>query len=204
MTQVFRRDLLALINIRQRGLDSHAPNSLLSHDQWIYFLAHSLGKIVTLAHPLAACRQQGRGAYGGRRKSLFHRLRARLAGPGEMLRKREAIALHRAHLMAELGRGRPAVAVADQAGIAAIYWRRLGEFNGLRAQIYDAPTFAGRRSALSRLIRRGSYRAEAGGELSGWLLAKDVALGLLRFPLSWSSPDGRRPPGPSMQAGDKI
>lgn len=203
MTEVFRRDLLSLIDSKHRGLDSHTLNSQLAHDRWVYFLAHSLGKVVTLAHPLVAYRQHGSNAYGGLRKSFMTRLRGKLVGSADILRKHEAMALHRAHMLAELAKTPAGVPVADQARAAASYWRRLGDTYALRARLYDGPTFGARRSALTRLVGRGAYRAGGGGAISTKVLMKDVVLGLFRIRMARAHPVRHRSGRSGMRVEDK-
>jgi glycosyltransferase involved in cell wall biosynthesis len=204
LTQVFRRELLSLIDSAQRGLDNHTLNSQLSHDRWIYFLAQSLGKVVALAHPLVAYRQHGRNAYGGLKKDLVTRLRGKLVGSADIFRKHEMIALHRAQLTADFARSRRASPHEDQARLASAYWRRLGDIYATRAKLYDAPTFAERRLALGHLVDWGTYRSAGAGGFGAKVLAKDVALGLLHMPLSQMAPRQARPTGTPVRVEDKL
>ncbi|SEG26666.1 glycosyltransferase family 2 protein [Bosea lathyri] len=204
-TQVFRRDLLGLIRFEARGTDSHTLRTSLSHDRWIYFLALSLGKTVTLAHPLVAYRQHGKNVYGGLKKPLMVRLRGKFNGSADILRQHMTIALHRAGLMADLAATSRPSPIADQAEQAALYWRRIGETYAMRMQFYEAPSFAARLSRLSAMKKQGFYEMDESG-ISGWkVLMKDIALGLLRLPLSPRDPSERpAPERPSLEQPVRV
>jgi hypothetical protein len=55
---IFSRELLELTECRSR------PERLLGHDQWLWFLAASSGKIATVADDLALYRQHGNNLFG--------------------------------------------------------------------------------------------------------------------------------------------
>jgi glycosyltransferase involved in cell wall biosynthesis len=183
-TQVFRRDLLDLISTDLRGIDSHTLQTDLAHDRWIYFLALSLGKTVTLACPLAAYRQHGNNAFGGLKKNILKRLHGKFNGSAHILRQYMLIALHRARLMSDLASQRGPSPLADQALMAAAYWKSIAETYALRTRLYDTPQLAQRLVMLRQILDLGIYRPRDEGGLGLTVLAKDVVLGLLRLPLS--------------------
>ena len=204
MTLVFRRELLSWIEPKDRGLDSDRPNTKLGHDRWVYFLAQSLGHVVTLSHPLVGYRQHGTNAYSGLRKSVWTRLRGKLVGSSDILDKRRTVALHRSKLMTTLAMERPNRPIAEKARAAAVYWRRQSDVYALRTALYQAPTFAERRVALNRLVNLGAYRGDGRGEFGNAVLAKDVVLGLFKVPLTWATPRGPESSEPGIRIEDKA
>lgn len=183
MTQVFRREILSWIEPRRRGPAAESGGGELGHDGWVTFLSGSLGRVVTLAQPLASHRRP-RGAHLAKTgPSYWLRARANAVKAADLLERRRAAAMHRAQLLDTFAKDRPNRPLAAQARVAALYWRRLGDIHGLRAYVYRGPTFSERRAALNRLLSLGTYRGERPEAFSNAALAKDLALGLCQLPL---------------------
>ncbi|MFT3952984.1 MAG: hypothetical protein QM722_00640 [Piscinibacter sp.] len=204
MTQVFRRDLLTWIEARRRGPDVEGAGGPLGHDAWVSFLAQSLGRVVTLAQPLASHRRHGDQVSGHPASMLWRRPRGHALRAGDLLERRRAIALHRAQLLGALAEERPNRPLAAQARIAAVYWRRLGDIHGLRAHVYRGSTFAERRAALNRLLSLGTYRGERAGEFTQGTLARDLTLGLCQLPFGGPVSDRPGPAGPRYGLRDGV
>ncbi|QCK87822.1 glycosyltransferase [Phreatobacter aquaticus] len=184
MTMVFRREILSWIDSKWRGPDIRDAGVQLGHDLWIYFLAQSLGQVVTLSQPLVRHRRHDTNAAGPRLPAIWQRARGNAVRAGELLEGRRAAALLRSHLMTTLALERPNGPLTDRALAAAAHWRRVSDIYALRTRLYRAPTFAERRAALNRLVRLGTYRGEQASDLDNAMLAKDVTLGLCRLPFA--------------------
>jgi glycosyltransferase involved in cell wall biosynthesis len=189
ITQVFRRELLSWVDFRRRGPDDLAGNTVLRHDRWIYFLAHGLGRVVTLSHPLARRRQ--RAAPGS---MLWRQFGGRPGSLQDLLERRCAAALYRSNLLTQFALERPRRPIAVQARIAAVYWRSQSDIYTLRKTIHQATSFSERNAALSRLLAMGTYGRGDAGMLGSAELAKDLVGGVLQLPFSRG---GRRAPDPA-------
>jgi glycosyltransferase involved in cell wall biosynthesis len=186
MTQVFRRELLSWIDFRLRGPDDQIAGGAMTHDRWIYFLAQSLGRVVTLSHPLAGHRQQRTAPERSPRARLVRSRPGQRFRTDALLERRHAAALHRWTLLAELALKRPKRPLAERARLAAMYWGDQWDVYGLRKTIHQAPRFAERRAALSRLLDLGSYSGDRQSMFGGAELANDLVRGVLRLPFGWT------------------
>ncbi|MGQ4275071.1 glycosyltransferase [Terrihabitans sp. B22-R8] len=179
-SQVFRRELIEVLDPEQRGADNHDFSQKLAHDRWIYFLAGSLGSTVTLAHPLVAYRQHGKNVFGGMEQSISVRMRRKLTGSAISLRQHMALAFHRSQLMQDLAR-RPASPWSSEAKAAAEYWQALGHSFAARAELYETAGIANRLSLFRTLVKQGLYDQRDG--IGRPLLLKDFVLGSLQMTL---------------------
>jgi glycosyltransferase involved in cell wall biosynthesis len=186
MTQVFRRELLTWIDFRLRGPDDQVAGGAMTHDRWIYFLAQSLGRVVTLSHPLAGHRQRRVHPDRSPRARLARSLSGQPFRTGGLLERRHAAALHRWTLLAELALKRPKRPLAERARLAAIYWGDQWDIYGLRKTIHQAPRFAERRAALSRLLDLGTYSGDRQATFGSAELADDLVRGVLQLPFGWA------------------
>lgn len=178
-TLVFRRELLGFLEARDRGPDPFAPGERLRHDRWIYFLAHSLGHIVTLPRPLMSHRQPQPTPRGILARMGMARGLPTPRAMTEALERRRAAASHRAQLMSALGRQGRHGPIAERARAAALYWQRFDDICALRISLYQSSSFARRRAAFSRLMALGVYGRGTGRGVRAATLALDVCLGLI-------------------------
>jgi glycosyltransferase involved in cell wall biosynthesis len=183
LSEVFRRDLLDLFPIAERGLDNHAMNSPLAHDRWIYFLGFSLGRTTLIAQPLALYRQHGENVYGGMKKSLLKRLHGKFNGSTAILQQYMLIARHRAELLDRLGQDSTSP-YAAAASAASRYWRSVGRSFEQRADVYSRRRLTERVARLAGLMKDDAYRSAQTGQLDPRLIVKDILLGVLRLPLA--------------------
>jgi glycosyltransferase involved in cell wall biosynthesis len=183
LTEVFRRDLLDLFPIDERGLDNHAMNTPLAHDRWIYSLAFSLGRTTLIAQPLALYRQHGENVYGGMKKSLLTRLHGKFNGSIGILQQHMLIARHRADLLGRLGRDSTSP-YAAAASAASRYWSDVARSFEQRADVYSRRFLTERVARLLKLVKDDAYRSTQTGELDSRLIVKDILLGVLRLPLA--------------------
>jgi hypothetical protein len=184
MTQMFRRELLSFIDFRLRGPDDLVSDAALQHDRWIYFLAHGLGRIVTLSHPLARRRQPRTAPRAAPNSVLWRQSGGQPGSLPDLLERRHAAALHRSNLLAQFALERPRRPIAVQARIAAIYWRSQSDIYTLRKTIHQAASFSERNAALSRLLAMGTYGRRDAGMLGSAELAKDLVGGVLQLAFS--------------------
>ena len=64
LLQVFRRSLLNYWPLWSLSVDQNRPEERMAHDQWVYFLAITIGKTQVLQRPLLSYRQHGNNACG--------------------------------------------------------------------------------------------------------------------------------------------
>lgn len=181
-TMVFRRDLLAWPPAREQSRRPDAAGQVMRADRWLYALAHGLGSIVTLAHPLMATRHVPPHPEGLLRKLLAGHGRLSPLSAARRLRHLEATAMQRSQVMSALVLARPPRLQVEAARAAAVFWQRMAMICALRAAVYDAPTFARRKVAFDRLVALGSYSLARGEGLAGGLLVRDALTGLLQLP----------------------
>ena len=180
-TMTFPRRLLTLLDATRRGPHTFEYQGLLSHDLWIYFLASTLGRVVTSTAPLIAYRQHGGNATPGILGTGFRGRVRSLGIPAHPQSPRAAAAARRALLLAELGETTTDPALARLAAQAARYWTTISHHERARLAMYTPPETLERLAACIRLVRNGTYRSFRRGGLGGRLLAKDLLVGLLRL-----------------------
>jgi glycosyltransferase involved in cell wall biosynthesis len=178
-TQVFRRSLLPLSDLREATLDYWGPRAPLAHDQWIYILASSLGKVCYLSETLADYRQHENNLVGARRTnpSRLHGMKVRLtrlSDYGHLEIAFDAIARALAAATAypideELARRAP---------VAAERYRELAEAYADRRQAHAAASLIARAAAWKRLWRRGRYRPGGNFFFAGHAAARDLLHGV--------------------------
>jgi len=187
-TQVFRRSLLLLSELREATVDYWGPGAALAHDQWIYILASSLGKVSYVKETLADYRQHDNNLYGMRRTTKSTRwsaMKARLTSLSDYGHLETAFdAIARA-----LGAA-TAYPIGEElqrrAAVAAERYRELAQAYGDRSQAYGAGSLMARAAAWQRLWRRGRYRRGGSFYFAGRAAARDlvhgVCLARLRHP----------------------
>jgi len=173
-TQTFHKRLLSVVETDLRGEDIHMVGSPLAHDRWISFLASSLGKVVTLAEPLADYRQHQFNQFGGRKATALDIARGKLNESSDRLAKHRDISAHRADLLIRAAIEKDNVDIAVAARRASEYWKRLAALYDLRVRLYESVSFK-HRIGLMRDVIEGYV--ECG--LSRKTLPKDFVLGLL-------------------------
>jgi hypothetical protein len=186
-TQVFRRSLLLLSDLRDATVDYWEPGVALAHDQWIYILASSLGKVCYLTDTLADYRQHEHNLFGKRsvRRSRWADTMTRLTRISDYGHLETAFdAIARAFSTATaypIGEE-----LARRAAAAAARYRELSEAYGDRRQAHGAASLTARAAAWMRLRRRGRYRPAASFYFAGHSGARDfvhgVCLARLRHP----------------------
>lgn len=188
LTMVFRRSLMRFDQAWALSLDQNVEHERLAHDQWIYLLAFSLGRVVYLRQCLLDYHQHGGNTVGwGRQFSRWQRIAFRLAN-------RAPIYAHCALAAVANARAMRAVAAASDGS-----WRRcaeqaaeqldeLGQIYGTRAELYRARSLPRRAGHFLRLNRAHSYDGRAAWTLSVRGFLKDLVWGVLLAP--WLRTDG--------------
>jgi hypothetical protein len=158
-TQVFRRSLLPLSELRCATVDYWGPGAPLAHDQWIYILASSLGKVSYVTQTLADYRQHGKNLVGMRftTPSRWRRIRGRVTRLSNYGHLETAF-----HAIARALSAATAYPIGEEfkrrAAAAAECYRELAEAYADRSLAHGAASLATRAAAWSRLWRRGRYR----------------------------------------------
>jgi len=179
-TQVFRRSLLPLSELREPTLDYWAPGAALAHDQWIHVLASSLGKVSYLSATLVDYRQHEHNLYGIFRPanySRWHRTKLRLT------RLYDYRHLHAAFdaIASALGAATTypiGATLAGRAAAAAERYREIAEAYADRSQAHAAASLLVRAAAWTRLRRRGRYRPGASFYFAGRSSTRDLVHGV--------------------------
>jgi glycosyltransferase involved in cell wall biosynthesis len=186
-TQVFRRWLLLLSELREATVDLWGPGAALAHDQWTYILASSLGKVSYLKETLVDYRQHDNNLYGMRsaKRTRWNAMKARLTS-----------LIDYGHLETAFGaiaRALGAAAAypigeefARRAAVAAERYREIAQAYGDRSQAHGGASLMARAAAWQRLWRRGRYRPGGNFYFAGGAGARDlvhgVCLARLRHP----------------------
>lgn len=177
-TMVFRARLGRDVDWRQRPL-SHMVDGPMPHDQWIYFLAIVLGRIVLLPERLALYRQHGANLFGAdaraTRERVEHAARtgattyeysaSRAAGYAEFLR---ALAQDTALSLGTVD--------LNRLEEGAKWYARLGTRIRSRARLYQPGSSSlSRLRQMARMVGRGDYGSRDQGGLGLLSFAKDAA-----------------------------
>jgi hypothetical protein len=161
---------------RERPIDPHRPAHRLAHDEWISFLAFSLGNVLVLARPLAAYRHH---ANNSSKESWtianpWSRLRRFMANSSAHLERIAESASSRACALEAIRE--PSIAEERLALVQArARWRRLAEIERQRLALWSGSTLIQRLRAWFNVVRNGGYRDPGVGSRE---LAKDVTLGI--------------------------
>lgn len=184
-TQVFRRSLLPLSALREATVDYWGPGAALAHDQWIYILASSLGKVSYLRQALVDYRQHDRNLVGMQitERSRLRRMKLRLTSVSDY-RHLETAFNAIAHALSAATAYPIGEQLMRRAAAAAERYRELAEAYADRSQAHAGASTLVRAAAWKRLWRRGRYRRGGNFYFAGHAGARDflhgVCLGRLR------------------------
>lgn len=157
-TMVFRADLPFGINIDRPPCERDAKGAPLAHDQWISFLACSLGKCHVIRKPLVLYRQHDANTCGFGGIADAHHLPVEVAQPSRYLHlskhARERARTLRA-LIAMTALSKPRRINADA---SLTQWERYASLLLLRAEIHaDKASFRARRIHFLRALFQLGY-----------------------------------------------
>jgi glycosyltransferase involved in cell wall biosynthesis len=179
-SMVFRRELLALIDTKDRGGHTFEFEGLLSHDLWVYFLATSLGHVVVVRTPLVLYRQHRHNQTPQVQSSWLGAWKVSLGPAAHPKLRRSAIAAHRCALLNRLSTSTSEPSLHRAAAHAADYWHRIAQYESARLQFYLRERLLQRVLGCSRLVWWGGYRSFQRGGLGLRLLVKDTLVGVIR------------------------
>lgn len=171
---VFRRELCTQCDFEVRPENPHKPGEKLPHDEWISFLALSLGRVAVIADALVAHRHHESNASRASWSGMSMRGDARAA------LSRSERDLARAILAAEARATYLATIDLPGGSRAARFYRQVAALGRARRPIWRAPTLRERASALFELWAAGGYAEPSYGGTGRRELAKDALLGVLR------------------------
>ncbi len=179
---VLRAGLLELLEPSNRP-PSKAEGIMMSHDEWVYFLAAVCGEVVLIPCVLALYRQHDTNLFG------FHSGAAAVPAISRRLidvtrrARRPSPAVERYAL---LGReyaafleaaGKTRQSTAPCFGVGASFYRRAGHDAALRAQLHAPGTPIGRRvPVFTRLLARRAYRRRRHGGFGRPSLFRDALI----------------------------
>lgn len=178
-TQIFRCSLLPLTDLREDTIDFWAPSAALAHDQWVYLLALSLGKIAYVAEQLTDYRQHGDNLYGMKveRPSRWQRLKQRVTQVSDYG--------HLAVAFASFARALEAAATypigdvpARRAGEAALWFQALSGAYSDRQAAYAEESLPTRFAAWLSVRRNGRYGPGREFYFSDYGLLRDFVHGV--------------------------
>lgn len=175
MTQVFRRELIKYSDLWPLSFDHKVERTEpLAHDQWIFFLADSIGRVTYIPEKLVRYRQHGKNVVGFDRSGV---LKSRLAAAqntgAQEYQRVEKDALSRAVILDQLA-ARVAPAQVSNVRAAAETYRELAKLYSARSMLF-APKNRGQRLALlAKLVARGAYHGSARPNFGARALLKDA------------------------------
>jgi glycosyltransferase involved in cell wall biosynthesis len=179
LTIVFRASLTAFNDMWPRTVDLSKPEFPAAHDQWFYFLATNVGKIISVPDRLLAYRQHASNTVGWKEIP-----RSKTITPDDQLVIRHATlalgmlepftTILESAASREIGDARDRLVEASQKNRALI--RRLQ----LRREIYTARTFLPRLQSFLKLCTSGGYALDSAWGLGRRALLADATVGLFR------------------------
>ena len=176
-SQVFRRSLLKHSS-RHAETPSYEDDDIpLTHDQWMMFLAWSMGKIAYHEAELASYRQHGANLYGRRSVRFSEWARFVLEDRSMSYKRMANVSRTYASLLVEIA-GEEAAPLDERARLTADSLKHLAVHYRDRAEACGGKSIGDRFSAYNRLRRAGLYNDDIGWSFGRKALLKDFALGV--------------------------
>jgi glycosyltransferase involved in cell wall biosynthesis len=173
---VFDKAVLDLADWRERPLSRDLNGCPMDFDEWLYFLAWSIGEVGFIADRLIQYRQHGKNLFGAPTPGWLVRLRKLLNEDFATHAGRATVARSYA---AFLERNSQALApedadVQEQLAAGARFWRAYEQLSRQRDAFYDAESFRERLRRLRKLVVSGAYGGRETGRLGRLALARDL------------------------------
>ncbi len=181
--QVFRRGLMDFSASRLQSIDFYFPQEHLAHDQWFFFLAGVLGRIVYLPGELIDYRQHGGNAYGvpvGKLSRLLTNVRQKLNNSGSFYEHLALVARNRVMILDTIAAANSDAREPALAGSAR--YRGLAERLEQRVRIYRRPWVGGRLAQWLRLLHSDAYKPAAPWSFGRKSAIRDAVLGVVFGP----------------------
>lgn len=171
LVMVIRKELLSIIQTPCR------PARVRAHDQWLWFLAASTGKIATVADPLVLYRQHQSNMFGARKPGS---VKGRATGIAQTL-DYEGLAdseIECARLLLTAAEQRSDL--ADRFTKSARRLELRAKFHRLRTRIYRSDSnLLGRAFTFGHICALGGYWPDSSSTRLGmWAAAKDLLFGV--------------------------
>ena len=178
-TEVFRRSLLQLSQLRDKSLDYNDLTKPMAHDQWVFFVASVFGNIVYIEQILAYYRQHGYNRFGwdGRSELLLY-LPYMLRRPIASLQATQRVAERCAGILEEAKADVGDAWQQQRAAMGAARYRFLAERYAARARLYSCANLVERARAFLLLTTTGGYRPKRRWGFGRRALLRDLCLGL--------------------------
>ena len=173
---VFDASLLHSFDWRRRPPSRDLDGHLMDHDEWIYFLAWSVGQIGFLADRLVLYRAHGSNLFGAPERGWRSRLQKLLNEDFATHTGRAAVARACAEFL-EQSRAAPAARDAETVArleTGARYWSAYEQLSRRRDAIYEAEGAAAWLNQLRKLVACRAYRSRETGGLGGLALVRDL------------------------------
>jgi glycosyltransferase involved in cell wall biosynthesis len=187
-SQVFRRSLLSFSHLRKQSLDFHFPEQRLelAHDQWFFFLASVLGRIVYVDQPLVDYRQHGGNLFGvesDKNLQPIVKLQQRFIKGANFFEHLASVANKLARILQAIAEdpGQPS-RFRDAAAAGMAQYRRLAEWLELRTDAYRKPLLPDRLEIWLRLLRTEAYKSKAPWPFDKKSAMRDAVVGVLLGP----------------------
>jgi len=181
LTQVFRGWLTRLSHLWPMSLDQWRPGEPMAHDQWFFFLASALGRIIYLDEPLVAYIQHERNTFGWTRQShSLQNLKSVLLNPKDTDSYLSTCLKSRGTIL-DSARVELDDPWRERAQLAAKHYRRLSEAYAQRSTIYRSARFGDRLKIFRQLLAKGGYEgawSKGRWSISRKSLVKDLCLGV--------------------------
>jgi glycosyltransferase involved in cell wall biosynthesis len=177
-TQVFRRSLVQFDRLWANSMDQNCDHEPLAHDQWYFFLASIVGKIVYLPDVLADYRQHGANTYGWRSfvSSFLFRVPQEIRDANRAIGRRLEAAESRATILQQAATG-VVGPLRGRLQQGSEKYREFAQRYRLRAALYEGRSYHERGRAFRQLLAAHAYGRDAWriGRLG---LAMDCLVGL--------------------------
>jgi glycosyltransferase involved in cell wall biosynthesis len=182
-TQLFRRELCNTFFAWPKSTMAEDKTKQMVHDQWITFVANSVGKVAYIHQPLARYRQHTSNTIGWsvEKTTFLKKMRHRLEN-------RSAVYLHLAD--ASHRRATALLEIADALPMqrtdlefASAKWIDLSRSYTKRSAVYGEGAFSTRLSAMTSLTRSGFYNERGFWTVGRNGAIKDLVLGVALGPL---------------------
>jgi glycosyltransferase involved in cell wall biosynthesis len=175
MTQVFRRELLDYSNLWPLSFDHRVERGEpLAHDQWMFFLADTLGKVKYIPDKLVHYRQHGDNVVGfDRAGPLTYRLAAARNTGSQQYGRIAKDALSRAAILDRLSEQVPQVRVPTVRAAAKLY-RELADLYVARSTLFSSNKSSSKVALLVKLVAQGAYHGNARPNFGARALLKDA------------------------------
>ena len=169
---LFRRELLSYSDLWDRSVDNLESASRMAHDQWIFFLASTLGTVAFVDQPLAGYRQHGANTYGFARpdRTMLAEMRYWIDTASLEYASFSRAGRARADVLASMLDRLDGPARAN-ATLAIEGYRLLATHCALRSAAYGSKGVPARLRGWGRMVRGGAY-----GKRARWAFGRRTAL----------------------------